>query len=121
VQLISTCENVLIKAHREIMQDEFQALLDAEKEEDLNRMYNLLSRIPDGLEPLVKRFEAHVKKAGLDSVERITAEGTDPSDIVRSQLSHRALYNYLTLISIIRNRSNTSMRSSLSTTRIRSS
>jgi cullin 1 len=33
-------------------------------------MYLLLSRIPSGLDPLRERFEAHVKKAGLDSVER---------------------------------------------------
>lgn len=33
-------------------------------------MYLLLSRIPNGLDPLRERFEQHVKKAGLDSVER---------------------------------------------------
>lgn len=33
-------------------------------------MYLLLSRIPSGLDPLRERFEKHVKKAGLDSVER---------------------------------------------------
>lgn len=33
-------------------------------------MYLLLSRIPAGLDPLRERFEQHVKKAGLDSVER---------------------------------------------------
>jgi cullin 1 len=33
-------------------------------------MFLLLSRIPSGLDPLRERFEAHVKKAGIDSVER---------------------------------------------------
>jgi cullin 1 len=33
-------------------------------------MYLLLSRIPAGLDPLRERFEKHVKKAGLESVER---------------------------------------------------
>lgn len=33
-------------------------------------MYLLLSRIPSGLDPLRERFEQHVKKAGLESVER---------------------------------------------------
>jgi cullin 1 len=61
-----------------MMQDEFQRLLDTEKEEDLNRMYNLLNRIPQGLDPLVKRFEGHVKKAGLDSVEQVV--GTEGGD-----------------------------------------
>lgn len=35
-------------------------------------MYKLLSRIPEGLEPLRKKFEDHVKKAGLAAVEKIT-------------------------------------------------
>ncbi|GAA6057154.1 hypothetical protein JCM3770_003990 [Rhodotorula araucariae] len=68
--LISKCEDVLVKSHAELMQEEFQRLLDQEQEPDLQRMYFLLSRIPSGLDPLRERFEAHVKKAGLDSVER---------------------------------------------------
>ncbi|GAA5868774.1 hypothetical protein JCM8547_005374 [Rhodosporidiobolus lusitaniae] len=68
--LVSKCEEVLVKNHGELMQDEFQRLLDQEQEPDLQRMYLLLSRIPSGLDPLRERFEAHVKKAGLDSVER---------------------------------------------------
>lgn len=40
-------------------------------------MYLLLSRIPSGLDPLRERFEQHVKKAGLESVERSTGEASD--------------------------------------------
>ncbi|TNY17266.1 Cullin-domain-containing protein [Rhodotorula diobovata] len=68
--LVSKCEEVLVKNHAELMQEEFQRLLDQEQEPDLQRMYLLLSRIPAGLDPLRERFETHVKKAGLDSVER---------------------------------------------------
>ncbi|GAA5845367.1 hypothetical protein JCM9279_004858 [Rhodotorula babjevae] len=68
--LVSKCEEVLVKNHAELMQEEFQRLLDQEQEPDLQRMYLLLSRIPSGLDPLRERFEMHVKKAGLDSVER---------------------------------------------------
>lgn len=39
-------------------------------------MFLLLSRIPSGLDPLRERFEAHVKKAGLDSVERSVGSTT---------------------------------------------
>ncbi len=46
------------------MREEFHALLDFDKDEDLQRMYALLARIPDGLEPLRKKFEEHVKKTG---------------------------------------------------------
>ena len=38
-------------------------------------MYRLLSRIPDGLEPLRTKFEAHVRKAGLSAVAKVTAAG----------------------------------------------
>ncbi|RXW24442.1 hypothetical protein EST38_g1443 [Candolleomyces aberdarensis] len=72
--LISKCEAVLIRAHSELMWDSFQNLLDFDKDEDLQRMYSLLSRIPEGLEPLRKKFEEHVKKAGLAAVSRLVGE-----------------------------------------------
>ena len=40
-------------------------------------MYLLLSRIPSGLDPLRTRFEQHVKKAGLESVEKVVGQATD--------------------------------------------
>lgn len=43
-------------------------------------MYLLLNRIPNGLDPLRERFELHVKKAGLDSVEK--AVGATPESAV---------------------------------------
>ncbi|BGP43648.1 ubiquitin ligase (cullin) of SCF [Rhodotorula kratochvilovae] len=77
--LVSKCEDVLVKSHAELMQEEFQRLLDQEQEPDLQRMYFLLSRIPSGLDPLRERFEAHVKKAGLDSVERAVGAASSSS------------------------------------------
>jgi len=53
------------------MWNEFQPLLDADRESDLARMYGLLMRVSTGLEPLRKKFEEHVKKAGLAAVERV--------------------------------------------------
>jgi cullin 1 len=73
--LISKCEHVLIREHSELMWESFQSLLDFDKDEDLQRMYSLLSRIPEGLEPLRKKFEEHVKKAGLSAVSKLVGEG----------------------------------------------
>jgi cullin 1 len=73
--LISKCEHVLIRDHSELMWESFQSLLDFDKDEDLQRMYSLLSRIPEGLEPLRKRFEEHVKRAGLAAVAKLVGEG----------------------------------------------
>lgn len=79
LQLVTTCENALVKAHTEVLQEEFQRLLDQDKEDDLNRMYNLLHRIPDGLDPLRTRFEDHVKKVGNGNVDKIV---TGEKDVV---------------------------------------
>ena len=72
--LISKCEHVLIREHAELIWDNFQTLLDFDKDEDLQRMYALLSRIPEGLEPLRKRFEGHVKQAGLNAISKLVGE-----------------------------------------------
>ncbi|KAL7417955.1 Cullin-domain-containing protein [Mrakia frigida] len=71
--LISTCEDVLIRSHSELLWEEFQNLLDYDKSEDLARMYTLLARIPEGLEPLRKKFEEHVKRAGMAAIEKLAS------------------------------------------------
>ena len=78
--LMFACESVLIGEHSAILREEFQILLDNDRRDDLARMYNLLSRIPDGLDPLRVKFETHVRKAGLQAVEKITAEAGDNVD-----------------------------------------
>jgi cullin 1 len=73
--LINKCEHVLVRAHADFMWESFQSLLDYDKDEDLQRMYSLLSRIPEGLEPLRMKFEEHVKRTGLAAVAKLV--GTD--------------------------------------------
>ena len=63
-ELRKTCNKALITDHSNILRDEFQNLLDDDKVEDMQRMYSLLSRIPNGLDPLRQKFEAHVRAAG---------------------------------------------------------
>ncbi|KAF8490800.1 Cullin-domain-containing protein [Russula emetica] len=77
--LITKCEHVLVRAHSKLMWENFQSLLDYDKDEDLQRMYSLLSRIPEGLEPLRRKFEEHVKRTGLAAVSKLV--GTDPAAI----------------------------------------
>ncbi|KAI9463803.1 Cullin-domain-containing protein [Russula earlei] len=77
--LITKCEHVLVRAHAELMWENFQSLLDYDKDEDLQRMYSLLSRIQEGLEPLRRKFEEHVKRTGLAAVSKLV--GTDPAAI----------------------------------------
>ena len=74
VHLKKACNQVLIGDHSNLLRDEFQVLLDNDREEDMARMYSLLSRIPEGLEPLRAKFEAHVRKAGLSAVSKVAAD-----------------------------------------------
>ncbi len=70
-ELIAKCEDVLIRQYAHLIQDTSQKLLD----EDFQRACDLLARIPGGLEPLTKRFEAEVTHAGLSAVSKIVREG----------------------------------------------
>ncbi|KAF9000248.1 ubiquitin-protein ligase [Cyathus striatus] len=92
-ELVSKCEHVLIRDHSPLMWESFQSLLDYDQDEDLRRMYALLSRIPEGLEPLRKRFEQHVKQAGLNAISKLVggdgganADSLDPKAYVDALL-----------------------------------
>ena len=95
--LMKTCLSVLVTAHSTLLRDEFQVLLDTDRQEDLARMYKLLSRIVDGLEPLRTKFEAHVRKSGLAAVEKVSmeGEGLDPKTYVDALLDVHAQYQQL--------------------------
>ncbi|ORX47764.1 Cullin-domain-containing protein [Hesseltinella vesiculosa] len=97
--LISVCETVLVKNHAEVISDGFQQLLNLDKQDDLHRMYCLLARIPDGLDPMRVSFESHVRKAGLGAVERIGQQekdaAVDPKTYVEALLSVHKQYNDL--------------------------
>lgn len=90
--LMRTCEKALITQHSPVLREEFQVLLDNDRVEDLGRMYKLLARIPEGLDPLRNRFEAHVRKAGLAAVEKIAADDLEPKVYVDALLEVHTQY-----------------------------
>lgn len=77
IPLKKCCNQALIADHSALLREEFQVLLDNDREEDMARMYNLLSRIPEGLDPLRTRFETHVRKAGLAAVQKVQSSEGD--------------------------------------------
>jgi cullin 1 len=96
-QLMDTCNEALITSHSILLRDEFQILLDSERTDDLARMYKLLSRIKDGLDPLRNRFETHVRKAGLAAVEKVATQGDnfEPKIYVDALLEVHGKYQQL--------------------------
>ena len=71
------------------MGDSFPGLLDSD--EDLQRMYSLLSRIPDGLEPLQNKFPDHVAKMGLAAISKLVGEFDSSTELLDSQGLRRCL------------------------------
>ena len=92
--LMKTCEQALIAKHATVLRDEFQVLLDNDREEDMARMYKLLARIPEGLDPLRARFETHVRRAGHLAVEKVADQGDnlDPKAYVDALLEVHTQY-----------------------------
>lgn len=95
--LMKACLGVLVTGHSSLLRDEFQILLDNDRQEDLARMYRLLARIIDGLEPLRTKFESHVRKSGLAAVEKVSVEGEslEPKTYVDALLEIHTQYQKL--------------------------
>ncbi|KAK5999861.1 hypothetical protein QM012_004949 [Aureobasidium pullulans] len=96
--LMKTCEKALITDHCAILRDEFQVLLDNDRVEDMTRMYKLLARIQDGLDPLRSKFEAHVLRAGNAAVDKVASAAetsVDPKTYVDALLEVHTKYSDL--------------------------
>ncbi|KAI9299021.1 Cullin family protein [Neoconidiobolus thromboides FSU 785] len=88
-QVKKVCEDTLIAKYSVQFTEEFQALLDNDRVDDMSRMVTLLGRVPNGLDPLRSKFENHVKKLGFDSVNSVTEnteEALSPKVYIDSML-----------------------------------
>ncbi|KAI9178798.1 ubiquitin ligase (cullin) of SCF [Blastocladiella emersonii ATCC 22665] len=79
--LIRLCEERLILDHDAVLRDEFQVLLASDKNEDMERMYRLVSRTPDRLEPLRGKLEVYVSSIGKQAVEKVAGDLSDDAPL----------------------------------------
>lgn len=95
--LMKTCETALIAKHAAVLRDEFQLLLDNDREDDMARMYKLLARIPEGLDPLRSKFKEHVQRCGLQAIEKAAQQGesVDPKAYIDALLEVHSQYSAL--------------------------
>jgi len=99
-ELDQCVETQLISNNLELFYSEFQRLLNDNKNEDLARMYQLVNRVPNGLDELKKLLEQHIAEQGRDAIERCgDAALNDPKLYVSTILEVHKKYSQLTSIS----------------------
>ncbi|CUA71111.1 Cullin-1 [Rhizoctonia solani] len=91
--LIKICKNALIQEHLARLQEDAQTLLYSGQDEDLQRMSQLLCRIPEGLDPLKERWGEDIQKAGLEAaVDLSRVAASSPDGIIEPKIVINTLF-----------------------------
>lgn len=69
-RLILACEDVMIRQHLGLFQQEFQNILESPCRDNLSLIYHLVSRIPEGLSRLKVILEQQIVNQGLARIEK---------------------------------------------------
>ncbi|KAL2312177.1 Cullin-1 [Schizosaccharomyces pombe] len=92
--LLEATEDVLIAQHEEVLHNDFARMLDQNCSEDIIRMYRLMSRTPNGLQPLRQTFEEFVKRSGFAAVAKIVPQVGGEADVDPKEYMEMLLSTY---------------------------
>ncbi|KAF9918224.1 hypothetical protein FBU30_000313 [Linnemannia zychae] len=95
-RVIQECETQYIANHRASIQSEFEKMIANERTEDCSMAYSLLSRIEDGITPLLWTFEKYITTVGKDIILNLGASVTkDPREYVERLIDLHTKYTQI--------------------------
>ncbi|KAJ3026475.1 UNVERIFIED_CONTAM: hypothetical protein HDU68_005607, partial [Siphonaria sp. JEL0065] len=94
-KIMKECEAQCINAHQKRILGEFQVMLKNERLDDARLAYFLMSRIPNGILPMLDIMQAHIVGLGKDIVDRLRASAAkDPREFITALMElHSKYYN----------------------------
>jgi len=98
--MISVCKDVLIVQHFPRLYDEFQVYLNADKDDNMAALFELIGKTENGLEEMQKIFENHILRTGLGAIEGCVDKAIGDSEVyVKAILQVYRKYKQLVLLS----------------------
>ncbi|KAG0028351.1 hypothetical protein BGZ81_004802 [Podila clonocystis] len=92
-RVIQECETQYISEHQANIQSEFGRMIFIERTEDCTMAYSLLSRIENGVEPLLEIFEKYITTVGRDIILGLGASiSKDPREYVEKLIELHSKY-----------------------------
>ncbi|KAI8811084.1 Cullin [Cladochytrium replicatum] len=97
-KIIKECESLYIAAHQNRINSQFEEMISQEKYDDCRLAYLLLSRIPDGVAPLLQTFENFIKGVGKEVAARLSGNSSkDPREYIETLIGLHAKYSELNM------------------------
>lgn len=95
-ELTARLKRVMLERHLDTISADFQHMLEDDRREDMGMMYDLLSRVANGLDSMRTTFEKHVQAVGLSTVDSVADIAiNDPKVFVETLLGVWRRFNDL--------------------------